>query len=55
MIASIDQTALQQFLLGPADLAQGALEGRVIVAGVEFGLALVRHKLAGRERQLGLS
>ena len=54
VIAAVDQPALQRLLLVPADLAQRALEGGVIVAGVEVGLALVGHELAGRERQLGL-
>ena len=54
MVAAVDQPTLQRLLLRPADLAQHALEGRVIVAGVEVGLALVGHELAGRERQLGL-
>ncbi len=37
----------------PADLRDRAIEGRVVVAGVEIGLVLVGHQLAGRERQLG--
>ena len=55
VIASVDQAALQRLLLRPADLGERALEGRVIVAGVEIGLALVGHELAGGERQLGLA
>ena len=55
MVAAVDQPTLERLLLRPADLAQHALEGRVIVAGVEVGLALVGHELAGRERQLGLA
>ena len=55
VVASVDQTALQRFLLGPADLVQHPLEGGVVVAGVEVGLTLVRHELPGRERQFGLA
>ena len=55
VVASVDQPALQRLLLGPADLAQRPLERGVVVAGVEVGLTLVGHELAGRERQFGLA
>jgi len=42
MITAVDQLALQRLVAVPADLRKRALERRVVVAGVEFGLALVR-------------
>ena len=51
MVTAVDQPALQRLLLVPAEFAQRAREGRVVVAGVELGLALIGHELAGRERQ----
>ena len=54
VIAAIDQAAVQRLVLVPADFAERALEGDVIVAGVELGLRLIRHQLAGMEWQLRL-
>ena len=54
MVAPVHQTALQRLLPRPADLAHGALERSVIIAGIELGLAFKRHQLAGSEGQLGL-
>ena len=54
VIAAVDETTLQRFLLGPADLAERALEGCMIIAGVEFGFGLVWHELARGKRKLRL-
>src|SRR4029453_14504503 len=55
VVTSADQPALQRLLFGPLDFGQCTLESRVIIAGVEIGLRLVGHELAGSKRQLRLA